>query len=142
VLAKIQQIERDEEDDADADENGDEEDGAGPLADLKKQAGEIKKGLDKLDRRLRRSADAKGIPGGTYALREVSNAEEIISSTWDRPSPASLEYLRNAEQFFEDVLIDYNKYFDEDVAEFRKNLDAANLELLPSLEPLKLEGDR
>ena len=136
--AKIKQIERDEEEEKTDDGEEDES----PLAELKKQAKEIKKGLGKLDKRLRRPSDSKGIPGGVWAMSEVSRARSMISSTWDRPSPAALEYLARAERLLQEILVDYNKYFEEDVTEFKKNVEAANLELLPPAEPIEVKGDR
>lgn len=155
VLNKIKQIERDEKEAAEAEEaeGGDPEDSEGddgegedkgedendPLKKLKKDGQSLKKALANMDKRLRRDRNAKGIPGGSNIMGELGTAQWFLGSTDDRPSSSVMGYLEHAERMMQDFLVDYNKFYDEDVREFRQAAEAANFDLFPSKDALKLD---
>ena len=100
---------------------------------LVESAGKLKGDLDKLERRLWVPYDAVGIQPETDVLSKVNYAAGYVLSSWSPPSPTHLEYLRQAEKAVDGVLADVNRFFETDVAAFRKAADAADARLLPDL---------
>jgi photosystem II stability/assembly factor-like uncharacterized protein len=101
-----------------------------PLAEA---ANQLKEGLDKLELRVWTPYDAVGIQPGNDAASQSFFAFYYLLSSMSPPSPTHLEYLRQAEKAANDVLADVNRFFETDVAAFRKQADAAGARLLPEL---------
>jgi hypothetical protein len=100
---------------------------------LVETAGKLKGDLVKLERQLWVPYDAVGIQPESDALSKVNYATGYILSSMSPPSPTHLEYLRQAEQLVNATLADVNRFFETDVAAFRKAADAAGVRLLPDL---------
>jgi photosystem II stability/assembly factor-like uncharacterized protein len=129
VLAKLQSRKKDEEP-AKPDAKPD------PLVE---SAGKLKEGLDKLERRLWQPYDVVGIQPETDALTKVGNSVGYVLSSWAPPSPTHLEYLGQAEKTVDATLADVNRFFETDVAAFRKAADAAGARLLPDLGKVEVK---
>jgi len=108
---------------------------AGAAADAKpdplvESANKLKEGLDKLERRLWVPYDAVGIQPDNDATSQVGYVAGYVTSSWAPPSPTHLEYLRQAEKRVKDELAEVNRFFETDVAAFRKAADAAGARVL------------
>ena len=106
---------------------------------LVEAAGKLKGDLDKMERRLWVPYDAVGIQPETDALSKLYYVFGYVLSTWAPPSPTHLEYLRQAEAGTQAVLADFNRFFETDVAAFRKQVDDAQVRLLPDLGKVELK---
>ncbi len=102
-------------------------------------AGKLKGDLDKLERRLWVPYDTVGIQPETDVLTKLFYTFGYVLSTWSPPSPTHLEYLRQAEAGVQTVLADFNRFFETDVAAFRKQVDDANVRLLPVLGKVEVK---
>jgi hypothetical protein len=123
-----------------------DKEGADPAADeaykaLDREGKRLKKELEKLESRLWELPDAKGILPPDDAQAQIEYAEEAISSSWDRPTPAQLAYLNQAETTLRAALADLNRFFAQDLAAFRAKVKATELQLLPELPPLEVKGE-
>ncbi|HKI03719.1 MAG TPA: hypothetical protein VKK31_17195 [Thermoanaerobaculia bacterium] len=101
-------------------------------------AGKLKEGLDKLERRLWVPYEAVGIQPATDALSDLGYFGYTLEST-EPPSPTHLEYLRQAEAKVQSVLADFNRFFETDVAAFRKQVDDAGIRLLPAVGKVEVK---
>ena len=106
---------------------------------LVESADKLKEGLGKLERRLWQPYESVGIQPETDALTKAGYAFGYVLSTWAPPSPTHLEYLRQAEKIVNDTLADVNRFFDTDVAPFRKAADTAGVRLLPDLGKVEVK---
>jgi photosystem II stability/assembly factor-like uncharacterized protein len=97
---------------------------------LMESAGKLKEGLDKLERRLWVPYEAVGIQPDADAASQAGNAAYYIQSSWAPPSPTHLEYLRQAEKRTREELAEVNRFFETEVAAFRKAADAAGARTL------------
>jgi photosystem II stability/assembly factor-like uncharacterized protein len=102
-------------------------------------AGKLKGDLDKMERRLWVPYDTVGIQPETDVLTKLYYPYGSVLSTWEPPSPTHLEYLRQAEAGVQAVLADFNRFFETDVAAFRKQVDEANVRLLPDLGKVEVK---
>lgn len=114
-------------------------DGRSPVEDLKKAAEDLQQKLKALEKRFWQPPDTKGIVAETDVLSRLRYVQRAIASHWNRPTPAQQAYLNRVEAQLRDVLRDFNRFFEEDVAAFRRRVRGANIELLPKAKPLKLE---
>jgi photosystem II stability/assembly factor-like uncharacterized protein len=101
--------------------------------------GKLQGDLDKLERRLWVPYDTAGIQPETDALTKVYYTYGYVLSTWEPPSPSNLEYVRQAETAVQAVLADFNRFFETDVAAFRKQADDAKIRLLPETDKVELK---
>jgi photosystem II stability/assembly factor-like uncharacterized protein len=104
-----------------------------------KAAGDLKKKLDAMERRLWVPPKTKGIVAETDVQSKVSYPLFSLQSSWDAPTPSQLAYLDFAEGMLREVLADYNKLFAEDVARFREDVRKLNVQLLPDVEPIEIK---
>ncbi|HSG40871.1 MAG TPA: hypothetical protein VLE27_14630 [Thermoanaerobaculia bacterium] len=108
-----------------------------PLAEA---GGKLTEQLTQLERRLWVPYDIKAaIYPETDALSKTFYALYYVLGSWHPPSPTHLEYLRQAEANVTAALADANRVLETDVAAFRKQVDDANLRLLPDLGKLELK---
>jgi photosystem II stability/assembly factor-like uncharacterized protein len=104
-----------------------------PLA----QAGQaVEEKLTALEHRLWNPYDAVGLLPETDLQSRVTTARSYLTDTWAAPSPTHLEYLRQAETAAAGLIADVNRLFDTDVADFRRQVEAAKIGLLPVMEKL------
>jgi photosystem II stability/assembly factor-like uncharacterized protein len=106
---------------------------------LVESGGKLKEGLDKLERRLWQPYDVVGVQPETDALTKVFNSIGYVLSSWAPPSPTHLEYLGQAEKNVDATLADVNRFFETDVAAFRKAADTAGVRLLPDLGKVEVK---
>ncbi|HZF09896.1 MAG TPA: hypothetical protein VFE33_13990 [Thermoanaerobaculia bacterium] len=100
-------------------------------------ADKLKQGLTALEKRLWLSPDAKGLQDDTTLLGQVVYVEQAVGSSMSPPTAGQLNYLRQAGEAVDRFLVDFNRFYAEDVAAFRKQAEGAKTELLPELPPLQ-----
>ena len=102
------------------------------VKELRQSAKALKDALNALEKRLWRPPDAKGLTAPTDAWSKVSYVLRAVGSSWDAPTPATLDYLRQAEALAEKALADNDQLFAAKVADFRQQVAAAGIALLPA----------
>jgi photosystem II stability/assembly factor-like uncharacterized protein len=105
---------------------------------LLKSAGELKKALATMEKRLWQPPETKGIPAENDAMSKLDRLLRFYRSSWDAPTAAEKVYLREAEELVGKILPDFNQLFAEPVAAFRAQVKEMGIELLPEKEPLSL----
>lgn len=103
---------------------------------LVKAGGALKEKLTGLEKRLWKPYDTVGITPELDALSHLNYVGAYVTSTWAPPSPTHLEVLRQSEQEINGVITDLNRLYSTDVADFRRQVEAAKVGLLPELETL------
>jgi hypothetical protein len=106
---------------------------------IAKAAGDLKKKLDAMEKRLWVPPQTKGIVAETDVQSKISYPMYSLQSSWDAPTPSQLAYLDRAEALLRTVLADYNRLFAEDVARFREEVRKLNVQLLPDVEPIEIK---
>ncbi len=106
---------------------------------IAKAAGDLKKKLDAMERRLWVPPKTKGIVAETDAQSKISYVLSSLQSSWDAPTPSQMAYLDRAEGLLRSVLADYNRLFSEDVAKFREEMRKGEVRLLPELGPIEIK---
>ncbi|MCI0403255.1 MAG: hypothetical protein L0212_06995 [Acidobacteria bacterium] len=112
------------------DRQRDKEEGPGDK-DLLKAARALQQALTRMEKRLWVAPQTKGIIGDADALSKARYVLRSLGSSWDPPTEAQRTYLRQAEAAADAVLKDFNQLFDTEVAEFRRKVREAKVELLP-----------
>ena len=105
---------------------------------LAKEAKAVREGLEKLEKRFWWPRDTVGITPDTDVMSRLYYVRGYLGSSWSRPNPTHLEYLRQARQELETALTDLNAFYAQEVEAYRASLAAQNLELVPALAPLAL----
>jgi len=98
----------------------------------------LKKKLTTLERRLWTPYDTPGIQPETDASSHLSYVRGYLTGNWAPPSPTHLEYLRQSEKEISDAIADFNSLYATDVADFRRQLEAAKVGLLPEMDALEV----
>jgi hypothetical protein len=110
---------------------GEEEDEA--MKALSKQAAEVLKGLDALEKRFRTPPDTKGI---VYDDDKVANmigmAMNYVGSSGDAPTPTADVYIKLAAQTLDEAWTDLDRYMAEDLASFSRSVSGAGIGLFQS----------
>ncbi|MGE0452045.1 MAG: hypothetical protein AB7O37_07405 [Vicinamibacteria bacterium] len=120
----------------DAGEKDDKKLDADPLV---KAGADLKQGLAALDKKLWQAPETtKGIAPENDAMTALSYASGYAGSSLDPPSPTQLEHVARAEAKLDGVLKELNAFFEKEVAAYRKQVQDANVGLLPALPPLTL----
>lgn len=111
--------------------------------DLTKSGEELKKTLESLLEKFTAPTDRQGIyrsdENVSAKLRSVMGS---LSSSYDAPTDAQLRYWKQARAFMEAALQSYNKTFTEEVASFRKKVQASNFSLFPPEEELNMNWQK
>jgi len=109
------------------------------LGDLRKQAGEVKTGLDELEKLYRVPEKTKGI---TYSDDKVTaklgTADYYVGSSDGAPSQTALAYVAEAESALEEATGKVNAFMSGDLAAFRDNITKAGITLLPVREAIEV----
>ena len=117
-------------------------DDAGAKA-LRAAGDSLKKKLTGVEERFTGRRDIQGfIGGGNNVLSRMGDVLGALGSSWDTPTGAQMMYLEQAEQTLQAALAPFNRILAEDVAAYRGQVAAANLETVPSTSPLTLEWRR
>ena len=103
-----------------------------------KAAGDLKKKLDAMEKRLWVPPKTRGIVAETDVQNKISYPLFSLQSSWDAPTPSQLAYLNRAEAELRKILVDYNRLYSEDVARFREDVRKLNVQLLPDMEPIEI----
>lgn len=101
-----------------------------PFKALVEAGGELKKALDAVEKKLWSPPASKGIAPDDDAMSKIDYATWGLASSWDAPTPAQLEYVREAERTLEDALEAVDALFSGKLAEFRHNTAEAGIGLL------------
>ncbi len=84
--------------------------------------------------------DTQGFLDASKAvLYRIGYAIDAISSSWEAPTPAQQAYVQQGEQALEAALPRFNRVMSEDVAAYRRRLEATQVELLPAQQPLTMD---
>ncbi len=103
---------------------------------LAAEAKAVRDGLEKLEKRFWWPRDTVGITPDSDILSRLAYVRGYLGSSWDRPNPTHLEYLRLARQELDSALTDLNAYYAKEVEAYRTSLAAESLTLVPALAPL------
>jgi len=119
------------------DEGGDG-DGAGADDALKSSGEKLLTALDDLEHDLWTPPGSQDIPAETKPWDDVNRGFWLLSPDWSAPTAAQHRYLEIAEQSTAAAVDQVNVFFAEEVAPFRQQVRAAEIELLPEEEPLAM----
>jgi hypothetical protein len=103
---------------------------------LAAEAKAVREGLDKLETRFWWPHGTIGITPDIDVLSRLSYVRGYLGSSWSRPNPTHLEYLRQARQQLDAALADLNAFYAKEVEAYRIALAAQHLELVPAVAPL------
>ena len=70
--------------------------------------------------------------------RVVGQASRSLESSWDAPTPTQEIRLRQAEAMLQEALAEFNRVFSEDVANFRQQVQSADIAFLEAQDPLTM----
>ncbi len=119
-----------------------QDEGAGgetSAGELRRAARALQGSLEELEARLwDPPGSTKGIVRSDKPYRRIDYVIDSLGSSWDGPTPAQQAYLEAAEAQTEEVLLDLNRIFAEEVSGFRSQVEAVGLSFLEPLEPLEL----
>jgi photosystem II stability/assembly factor-like uncharacterized protein len=99
-------------------------------------AEKLKQRLDDLEKRLWHRPDLTGILEPDDVLDQIQLASGALTSQWDPPSSTQLEVLRQTGDKLDRFLADFNRFYAEDVAAFRKQVVEAKVGLLVEEPPI------
>jgi hypothetical protein len=103
-------------------------------------AKKIDKRAKDLAKELLRPRDMKGFTGERYIIGDLQESQQFLGSTWSKPSPTVLNYLDQAEKRLADFLVNFNKFYETDVPQFRHQVDQTLTPLFPDEKPLEIGG--
>ncbi len=103
---------------------------------LAKEAKAVREGLEKLETRFWWPHDTVGITPDIDILSRLAYVRGYLGSSWSRPNPTHLEYLRQARQQLEAALTDLNAFYAREVESYRTALAAQKVELVPAAPPI------
>jgi hypothetical protein len=95
-------------------------------------AADLQTKINALERRFRVAPEMSiGVPRDDLVLEKVWFAVDTLQTSMDPPTPTTLAYIERAEKALDAYLVDFNRFYAEDVAAFRRQIAAAGLELVP-----------
>jgi len=107
---------------------------------LLQAAAGIQTKLNALEKRFRVTPEMPiGVPRDDLVLEKVWIVVDTLQTSMDPPTPSTLAWFETAEKALDAYLVDFNRFYAEDVAAFRKQVAAAGLELVPEVEALRRE---
>jgi len=80
----------------------------------------------------------KGIQRTNNVSRQINYVSGSLESSWDAPTQAQMYYLQQAEAGLQEALAELNRVFDEDVADFRAQVESAGITFLEVQVPLAM----
>ncbi len=119
VLKKLQEQKQDKK--------GDEKQGK----ELTEAGRALQRALTAMEKRLWVPPRSRGILPDTDVMVKARYVLRSLGSSWDKPTDAQLTYQRQAEAEAEKVLADFDQLFASQVADFRRRVREAGVELLP-----------
>ncbi|MCZ6832749.1 MAG: hypothetical protein O7F11_03295 [Acidobacteria bacterium] len=118
------------------DDADDEEDD--PYDTLRKAAGDLKKSLAEMEKRLREPPDTKGIIARDNALSRIRQLYFLMSSSWDAPTPSQMDQLGTVGSQVDEVLDEFNHLYTDQVDTFRRQVREAGIQLFADKDPLQV----
>lgn len=97
---------------------------------LKKQADDLARRTEELEKLLRVPPGTKGIVELEDAMSTIREAMGGLQSSWDKPTPAQMANLAQGRARLEKALAELAKFLAEEVAPFRKAVAEAGVSLL------------
>jgi photosystem II stability/assembly factor-like uncharacterized protein len=107
-----------------------------PLAQAAKP---IHERLDAIERRFWWPPESVGITPDTDVWTKLAYVEGYLTSTWDPPSAAHRDYLRQARLALASALEEWNAFEVGEIAGYRQRVEAERIELLPVRAPVSLD---
>lgn len=105
---------------------------------LAAEAKAVREGLEKLETRFWWPLDTVGITPDIDILSRLAYVRGYLGSSWSRPNPTHLEYLRQARQQLEAALTDLNAFYAKEVETYRAAFAAQKVELVPAAAPISV----
>ena len=103
---------------------------------LSEEADEVKKGLDKLEKRFRVPPETKGyVYDDDKVANRIDMAQSYVGSTWDAPTDTAEVYIEQARATLDDAREALNRFMNEDVAAFGNAVDDAGIGLFAPTPP-------
>jgi photosystem II stability/assembly factor-like uncharacterized protein len=110
---------------------------------LLQTAAGLQKKLNALEKRFRVAPEMPlGVPRDDLVLEKVWFIVDTLQTSMEPPTPTTLAYFETAEKALDAYLVDFNRFYAEDVAAFRKQVAAAGLELVPEVGALRREENK
>ena len=107
---------------------------------LLQAAAALQKKLNALEKRFRVAPEMPlGVSRDDLVLEKVWFIVDTLQTSMDPPTPTTLAYFETAEKALDAYLVDFNRFYAEDVAAFRRQVAAAGLELVPEAGALQRE---
>ena len=105
---------------------------------LTEQADEVKKGLDKLEKRFRVPPKTKGyVYDDDKVVNRIGMARNYVGSTWDAPTDTAEVYVEQARTALDDALEALNQFMAGEVTAFAKAANQAGIGLFSPVTPLQ-----
>jgi hypothetical protein len=96
--------------------------------------------IAELEKRLRVAPEMPlGLPRDELVMEKIWFVVDALQTSMDPPTPTLLAFTDRAEKALGAYLVDLNRFYDEDVEAFRRQIAAAGLELVPRTVALGLE---
>ncbi|MCZ6669556.1 MAG: DUF1684 domain-containing protein [Acidobacteria bacterium] len=89
-----------------------------------------------MEKRFWAPPDTKGYIRRDDVLAKIDYIQGSLETTWEAPTAAQENYLRQAEEFLDRVLVDFNRLYREDLDRIRSRVRNLDIELLLGREPL------
>ena len=109
-----------------------------PLELLLRDAKKAEEKRAKLVERIRGKRGTKGITDDPNVQSALSQAQWMMSSSWDAPTPTQLERLARAEEELRVVVADVNAFFATEWPALRARIAATEVRLFDDVEPVDL----
>ncbi|MCI0494158.1 hypothetical protein L0Z72_04055 [candidate division KSB1 bacterium] len=116
------------------------------VKDDKDQSKELKKSAEELKKRLKSVLQLFVDEGGKQGITRVDNVSRklwyvsnSLGSSWDKPTPSQLTYLRQAEDAMQKALDEYNELFQKDVAAFQQKVKQSDFTIFPAVRKLDMK---
>jgi photosystem II stability/assembly factor-like uncharacterized protein len=107
---------------------------------LLKSAAELQTKINVLERRFRVAPEMSiGVPRDDLVLEKVWLIVDTLQTSMDPPTPTTLAYFEKAEKALDAYLVDFNHFYAEDVAAFRRQVVGAGLGLVPETGAMRRE---
>lgn len=104
---------------------------------LLQAAAGLQKKLNAFEKRFRVAPETPiGVPRDDIVLEKVWFIVDTLQTSMDPPTPSTIAYFETAEKALDAFLVDFDRFYAEDVAAFRKQVAAAGLELVPEVTAL------
>ena len=107
-----------------------------PLMDA---AGKLKKDLVALEKKLWNPPKTAGLLPENDPWSKIEYVSRALESSWDAPTPAEMEYMKQAEHQLSPLLNEVNQFYAQRIPEFRKLVEDKKITLLPDEAALKID---